>query len=736
MKFLDYFKNNRRKTPTILQMEAVECGSASLGICLGYFGKFVPLEELRVVCGVSRDGSNAFNIIEGAKKYGLEANGYKVEIDEIKDMPLPLIVFWNFNHFIIVEGFAKKFVYINDPASGPRKISYEEFDKGFTGVVITVEPTENFVKSGKPESVLSLLKEKLSTTKSALMFIAIISLFLVVPELAIPGITQIFFDKIVINRNFEWAFWVSLSLFICTLFVLFLHLFRQKVLNRLHTKLSVTQSAQFLWHLLRLPIEFYSQRYSGENANRLSIVDQVAAVLTGPLATTSISVLLVIFYLAMMLSYSIPITLIALIAALVNLLVLFLINRSRNDAYARMQQEFGKSIGYSIGCLQSIESIKAAGTELEAFGNWAGYYTKQLNAQREINLKDIILITAPPFLMGIATAALLGVGAWQIIEGNLTSGMLIALNSLSLSFFSPVTDLLNLGSTLQTTKVNVKRLDDVLKNKLDSLVVSEEKKEKTSFNSQTTKLDGYLELRDVTFGYCPLNPPLIENLSIKLNPGQRVALVGPSGCGKSTISKLISGVYQPWSGQILFDGKVITDIPRNVLENSFSTVDQSLFLFAGTIKDNLVLWNETIKTKDIINAAKDAEIHEAIVDRPKGYDTVLNEGGANLSGGEGQRLEIARALINSPHILVMDEATSSLDSRSEETISKNIRKRGCTCVMVAHRLSTIKECDEIIVLDKGKVIQRGSHESLMNVEGVYKSLVEKEMFLKASENEH
>jgi ATP-binding cassette subfamily C protein len=735
MKFLEFFKSNRKKTPTILQMEAVECGAASLAICLAYFGKFVPLEELRVVCGVSRDGSNAFNVIEGAKKYGLEANGYKVEIDEIKDMPVPFIVFWNFNHFVVVEGFSNKFVYINDPGSGPRKISYEEFDKSFTGIVITVEPTENFEKSGKPESVLSLLKEKVEKVKSALLYIAIISLCLLIPELAIPGITQIFFDKIVINRNFEWGAWVCLSLFICTLFVMVLNILRQKVLIRLHTKLSVTHCAEFLWHLLRLPIEFYTQRYSGENANRLRIVDQVAATLTGPLAKTSISVLLVIFYLAMMLSYSIPITIIAVIAAFINLLVLYLINRSRNDAYARMQQEFGKSIGYSIGCLQSIESIKAAGTELEAFGNWAGYYTKQLNAQREINLKDIILITAPPFFIGIARAAILGMGAWQILEGNLTSGMLIALNFLAISFFSPVIDLLNLGSTLQTTKVNVRRLDDVLKNKLDPLVVAEEKRENTPVIDQTTKLDGYLELRDVTFGYCPLNPPLIENLSIKLNPGQRVALVGPSGCGKSTISKLISGVYKPWSGQILLDGKKITDIPRNVLENSFSSVDQSIFLFSGTIKDNLVLWDETIKTKDIINATKDAEIHDAIIDRPKGYETMLDEGGVNLSGGEGQRLEIARALINCPHILIMDEATSSLDSRSEETISKNIRRRGCTCVMVAHRLSTIKECDEIIVLDKGKVIQRGSHNTLMNVEGVYKSLVEKEMFLKASENE-
>jgi ATP-binding cassette subfamily C protein len=733
MRWLDFLKSNRKKTPTLLQMEAVECGAAALGICLGYYGKIVPLDELRVVCGVSRDGSNAFSIIEAAKKYDLEANGYKLELDEVYEMPPPFIVFWNFNHFLVVEGFSKDFVYINDPATGPRKVSHEEFDKSFTGVVITVDPTENFEKSGKKESVFLMLKERLKTVKAPLIYIGILSLLLVIPELAVPGITQIFFDQVIIKKKFEWGPYISLSLFLCAVVTFILVALRQNALNRLNTKLSIQQGAEFIWHLLRLPVQFYSQRFSGENANRIKINQQVINALTGPLATTSISVLLVFFYLVMMLSYSTSITLIAIVAALANLFVLYLINRSRNDAYARMQQELGKSIGYSISCLQSIESIKAAGTEIESFANWSGYYTKEVNAQREINLKDIILISAPPFFIGLARAFLLGIGALQILNGNLTAGMLIALNSLAIAFFEPVTSLLNLGSTLQITKVNMIRLNDVLKNKLDPIVLAEEEREKDGLKETKTKLEGYLELKNVTFGYCPLNPPLIENLSIKLNPGQRVALVGPSGSGKSTISKLISGVYKPWSGEILFDGKPLSEVPRNIVQNSFGSVDQSIFLFAGSIKDNIILWDETVKDKDMTFAAKDAEIHEAILEKPHGYDTLLAEEGGNLSGGEGQRLEIARALINSPHLLVMDEATSSLDSKSEETISKNIRRRGCTCVMVAHRLSTIKECDEIIVLDKGRVIQRGSHLELVNQEGVYKELIAKEMFIEVKD---
>jgi ATP-binding cassette subfamily C protein len=720
------FKKKRVKTPTILQMEALECGAASLGICLAYFGKFVPLEELRETCGVSRDGSNAFNLMQAAKKYGLEAHGYKLEISDLETLTFPVIIFWNFNHFVVLEGINKNYFFINDPARGPVKISHEEFDKAFTGVVITVEKTEEFKKSGSPESVILMLKERLKNVKAPLIYIGIISLALIVPGLSVPALMQFFYDQVLIKGRFEWGKSVTLGLFFCALATFILVFLRQKILNRLKVKLSIVSGGTFLWHILRLPINFYMQRFSGEIANRQRLNYQVVNILTGPLATTCMSILLIIFYVSMMIIYNIPVALICIITALANLFVLWIINRSRNDAYARMQQELGKSIGYSISCLQSMESIKSSGTENDAFGAWAGYYAKQLNAQREINIKDAILINTPTFFIALSRTALLGIGTYEILNGNLTVGMLIALQALLQAFFLPVNQLLDLGSTLQMMKINIVRLNDVLKNDIDPIL---EVQENLHFEDQA-RFDGYLELKNVTFGYSPLEEPLIKDLSIKLNPGQRVALVGPSGCGKSTISKLISGIYKPWSGSILFDGKPLSEIPRNVFQNSFGSVDQKIYLFSGSIKDNLTLWDKTISDKDLINAASDAEIHEVILSRPKGYEMQLNEGGQNLSGGEGQRIEIARALINNPRVLILDEATSSLDSKSEETISKNIRKRGCTCVMVAHRLSTIRECDEIIVLDKGKVIQRGSHENLRNIPGVYKDLVDKESLRK------
>lgn len=727
MRFFEKWKK-RKCTPTVIQMEAVECGAASLAIVLGYYGKFIPLEELRIECGVSRDGSNAFNLIQAAEKYGMVAAGFKAEVEDLKEMRAPFIIFWNFNHFLVVEGFAKKYVYINDPASGPRKVSYEDFDKAFTGVVITIEPGENFKKEGKAPSLWPMLKERLKDVKLPIAYISVAGILLVLPGLAVPAITQIFYDQVLGAHHFGWKMGVSLGLLLLSIIVGTITLLQYTHLNRLHSKLSIRFSGEFLWHILRLPVSFYAQRFSGEIAHRLTLNDTVTSALTGNLATTAINIILIIFYAFVMFQYNATIATIGISAAFLNLFILWWINRSRNDAYARVQQETGKSVGFAIGALQNIESIKAAGNESELFTKWAGYFTKTVNAQREINLKDVILTAFPALLQGISTAALLGIGGWKVLHGELTIGMLLALQGLLAAFLSPVTQMVNLGSTLQTLKIDIARLDDVLKNPEDeALYVSAAGLEN---HSKKTRLEGYLEFKNVSFGYSPIDPPLIENLSFSLKPGQRIALVGPSGCGKSTIAKLVSGLYQPWSGEILYDGKVRADIPAYVFHNSLAAVDQKIFLFAGEIRENLTLWDATVEDNEMIQAAKDACIHDEIIARQHGYETVLAEEGANFSGGERQRLEIARALVSFPRLLIMDEATSALDSKTEELISKNVRQRGCTCVMIAHRLSTIQECDEIIVLDRGKVVQRGTHLELKAIEGLYQDLVNRESLFK------
>lgn len=713
----------RKRTPTIIQMEAVECGAASLAIILGYHGRFVPLEELRVSCGVTRDGSNALNLVKAAEIYNLEAKGYKVDIDEINTLLTPFIVFWNFNHFLVVEGFGKEFIYLNDPATGPRTISYDDFDQAYTGVAITFEPGENFIKGGQPLKLWPAIKERIKNVKLPTAYLCMAGILLLFPTLALPAVTQIFYDNVLGGHQLSWQWGVAIALIWIAIVIGCLTAVQQTYLNRLNAKLSIRFSSDFIWHILRLPISFFSQRFGGEIAWRVTLNDSVTSTMTGSLATTVINLLLIVFYALVMVQYDPVIASIGIIAAFINLLSLIIITRSRLDAYARMRQESGKSMGFAIGALQHMEAIKAAGNESDFFSRWAGYYAKSLNAEREINTKDVVITAVPYLLQSLSTAALLGIGAWRIIHGDLTIGMLLALQALLAAFLNPLMQMVNLGSTLQTLKIDIARLNDVLKNKIDRVFTFSKE---TPQQEDGYKLKGYLELKNITFGYSPLSPPLIDQLNLTLKPGQRVALVGPSGCGKSTIAKMVSGLYEPWSGEILYDGKPIQEIPRNVLHHSIASVDQDIFLFSGRIKDNLTLWDSTIPESEIIQAAKDAQIHDEILKRQENYEAKLTEGGANLSGGQRQRLEIARALVLSPSILIMDEATSALDSTSEELISRNIRRRGCTCVMIAHRLSTIRDCDEILVLDQGKVVQRGTHEELRALPGIYQELIEKE----------
>jgi ATP-binding cassette subfamily C protein len=711
----------RARTPTVIQMEAVECGAAALAIIMGYYGAFIPLEELRVRCGVSRDGSNALNIVKAARFYGFEGKGIKAEIEDLRTEKFPLIVFWGFQHYVVVEGFGKNKVYINDPAAGPRQVSLEEFDEFYTGIALLFEPTEKFQKTKTPKKLFRLIKERLHDVKEPLIFLGLCGIGLLFPGLFMPAINQVFFDSVLQQGYLSWVAPIFLLILALTLITFLFTWLQNRYLNRLNLRLNATFSMEFLWHLIHLPLQFYAQRFSGEVSYRMRLNTSSAKTLTGTLAPTIVNITLIIFYLIVMLSYDKVIATIGIIAAALNLLVLWFINRSRNDAYARMQQELSKSVGFAIGALQNIETIKAAGNEGDFFTRWSGYNTKKLNAQREINVKDVILTSVPTFLQGMAMTALLGIGAWRIIRGDLSVGMLMAMQALMTSFLTPVNQIVFLGNQLQTLKIDVDRLNDVIKNKVDLTYVTPKKEV-----ANEKKLEGYLELKNITFGYSPLDPPLIEDFSFTLKPGQRIAFVGPTGSGKSTLAKLICGLYQPWEGEILYDGININEIPRSVLTNSLGLVDQSVTLFSGTIRENLSLWDSTISEEAMINAGKDASIHDEILMRQGGYDAPVLENGRNFSGGQRQRIEIAKSLVGNPRILVMDEATSTLDSVTEVIISQNVRRRGCTCVMVAHRLSTIRDCDEIIVLDKGKIVQRGSHDQLKSVPGTYQELVGKE----------
>ena len=713
----------RARTPTVLQMEAVECGAAALAIVLGYYGLHLPLEQLRVACGVSRDGSKASNVVKAARTFGMTASGARLEVDALRKQTLPVIVFWNFNHFLVVEGFAKDGVWLNDPALGIRKVTHEEFNRAYTGVTLLIAPRPDFKKGGKRRSTFEALKPRLDGSKNALLFVIFASLALVVPGLVIPVFTQVFVDSYLIGQLEGWVKPLLLGMGITALLRMGLTWMQQHYLLRLELRLALTGSATFFWHVLRLPIEFFNQRYAGDLSQRVGSNDRVAHLLSGELATNVVGVVTAVFYVAIMLTYDWLLTLIGVLLTGLNVAALTFVARKRADANMRLQQESGKLMATIMGGIQTIETVKATGGEADFFARWAGLKAKANNSEQQLGLFSHMLSSVPVLLSALTTATILGLGGWRVMEGSMTIGMLVAFQSLMGSFAGPINNLMGLATKFQEASADLTRLDDVLRHPVDE-----------RFNQATAaqanakldgKLQGYLEIDQLSFGYSRLDAPLIEGFSLKIAPGQRVALVGASGSGKSTVAKVVMGLNKPWSGEVRVDGIARDAIAPTVLNATLAGVDQEVYLFQGTVRDNLTLWDPAVPEADMVRAAHDALIHDVIASRSGGYESAVGEGGGNFSGGQAQRLELARALTSNPRILVLDEATSALDPLTEKQILDHLRKRGCTCLVVAHRLSTVRDCDEIIVMDQGKVVERGTHEYLSALDGAYAALVGK-----------
>jgi NHLM bacteriocin system ABC transporter peptidase/ATP-binding protein len=715
----------RVRTPTILQMEAVECGAAALGIVLAHFGRWVPLEELRIACGVSRDGSKASNVVKAARQYGLLAKGFKKEPESLRTTRPPMILHWNFNHFVVLEGFGRKGrVYLNDSATGPRVITEEELDQAFTGVVLTFQPGPEFEKRGGAPRLIPALRSRLAGARAALVFVLLAGLALVVPGLVSPVFSKVFIDGVLLEGRREWLPPLLLGMGFAALMTALLTWLQQTYLLRLETRMAVAASGRFLWHVLRLPTEFFSQRFAGDISSRVAINDRVAQLLSRDLATNALGTLMIIFFAVVLFQYDAVLTLVGIGVVSLNVAALRWISRKRVDGNRRLVQEQGKLLGTAIGGLQTIETLKATGGESDLFTRWAGYQAKVVNGRQDLERYTQFLDAVPTLLSAINTALILGIGGLRVINGDMTLGGLIAFQLLMGLFIAPVNRLVSLGGRVQMVEADMNRLDDVLRYRTESAVGSSAGDALPE--GASVKLAGHLELRNVSFGYSRLDPPLIEEFSLTLKPGSRVALVGGSGSGKSTLGRLVNGLYQPWEGEILFDGRRRSEIPSGVMTNSLATVDQSVFLFEGTVRENLTLWDSTIALPEVVAAAKDARIHEDIAARSGGYESLVEEAGANWSGGQRQRLEIARAFVGRPTVLVLDEATSALDPTTESRIDEALRRRGCTCLIVAHRLSTIRDVDEIIVLECGKVVQRGSHDELKGVEGPYARLISAE----------
>ena len=714
--------NKRVATPTLLQMEAVECGAAALGIILGYFGKTVPLEELRVQCGVSRDGSKASNVLKAARKYGLNAKGWKYEqLDKLYDLPMPVILFWNLNHFLVLEGFKGGKAWLNDPAQGPRRVTMEELDSSYSGVVLTFETTPEFKKGGDKNSMAASLARRLGDSREALAFVMVVALLLVIPGLVVPTFTRVFVDDFLIGgrawmvKPLLWTMGVT-AIIICALTWL-----KEYYLLRLETKLSLMHSSRFFTHILRLPIPYFVQRFAGDIGSRVGINDTVANVIASKLAMTAIDILVLVFYVALMLRYGVVLTVVVMGILLINIAVVKLVARMRTDAARRVLQDKGKLSGTAMGGLQMIETLKATGGEAEFFSRWSGYQAKTLLGEQVLTVLQNTTGVVPEIVSQLSVMAVYVVGGFYVMGGDLTIGMLVAYQTLVASVNKPLGNLVSFGGTMQELQGDMNRLDDVTRYPEDP-----QYKRAAAIKSKpgdAVKLNPRITLKDITFGYSPLEPPLIEDFNLTIEPGQRVALVGGSGSGKSTVAKLISGLYEPWKGEIIFDGTPRKELPRSLITNSLAVVDQEVFLFGGTITENVTMWDTTLPPARVATACRDAALQDVIEKREGRYDAWIEEGGGNLSGGQRQRLEIARALVGEPTIIVLDEATSALDPNTETFIDESMRRRGVSCIIIAHRLSTIRDCDRIIVMRRGKVVQEGTHDDMKDIDGPYKDLI-------------
>lgn len=717
-------RRRRLRTPVLMQLENSDCGAACLGIVLAHYGHWVSLEELRETCGAGRDGANAQDILRAARSYGLESEGWRRNVDQLAAMQLPLILFWRFNHFVVLEGVRRGRFYLNDPATGHRIVDRDSVDRNFTGVALSFIPGDTFEPGRDPPGVLRRLWPWLREYRPTLAFAASCGLLLALPMLALPLLLSAFVDHVLIGGQSDWGAALVGAVAACGVLVYLLSWLQMRSLRKLAVSISTSRSDRYITRLLRLPVRFFAHRLAGDLTSRVQLINQVANVGTGQLVGLVIDLVMSLLFLALMLAYDAVLALSVLALAGLCLAAMRAATRLRKDLNHRLRRDQGVLQGIGAAGLCLIDTLRATARENDFFARWSGHQATELQARQAFAELGHATAALPGLFQMLGAAAVLGLGGWRVITGDMTVGMLMGFYVLAGNFLQPVGRFAQFSDLIETLEADLLRLDDVFGAPEDAEAKSPAPAASRGIVTfrDRLRLIGRLEMRNVTFGFQRNRPPLIENFSLAIEPGQRIAVVGPTGSGKSTLALLAAGVYEPWSGEVLFDGQPLTAIPREVLAASVSIIDQHATLFAATVRDNLTMWNEQTPDEHVIAAARDAAIHEDIIARPLGYNAPVDEGGRNFSGGQRQRLEVARGLVNNPSLLILDEATSALDTVTELRVDDGIRRRNCSCLIVAHRLSTIRDADSIIVLSEGRAAERGTHRDLFaNEDGFYRS---------------
>ena len=709
------------RVPVVMQLEVLECGAASLTMIMHYYRKWLPLEQVRVDCGVSRDGVNARNILLAARSYGMEANAWRVDPEDLqKEGPFPCIIHWGFNHFVVLCGFHRGKAVLNDPARGRVEVPYKEFAEMFTGVVLTFEPGEGYEPSGQKRSVLSYAKERLKGTSAAVTFVILTSTISALMGMISPAFSRVFLDQLLSGSNPEWLipFTIGMSAF-AAIYILVLWISAVYSL-RIQGKMEAVGNSTYLWKVLHLPMQFFGQRLPADIADRQATNATIAGTLVNIFAPLAINSIMMVFYLFVMLRYSPLLTAIGIGSIIINLILSAVVTQKRVNITRVQMRDSAKLSSATASGVRMIETIKSSGAEHGFFERWAGFQASVNTQDVKFTQLNAFLSSIPTLVTSVSNLLVMGTGVLLVLRGSFSIGMVMAFQGFLSSFMSPANAIITTGQSLQEMVTQMERVDDVMSYPSDTLLNEKEKK------ADYEKLSGNIEMKDVSFGYARLGAPLIENFNLTVKPGQKIALVGRTGCGKSTVAKLLSGLYRPWSGSITFDGMPIEEIDRHVFTGSVAVIDQNVTLFEETVAENIKMWDDSIEDFEMIMAARDAGIYEDIIQRHNGFMHKMTENGRDFSGGQRQRIEIARALAQDPTICILDEATSALDAKTEYEVVNSIRERGITCVVIAHRLSTIRDCDEIIVMDHGKIMERGTHKELMALGGMYKELVTNE----------